>query len=74
MAKKRSSGSMPLNTLAVWSHKELEHKGFDTSFHKPLNTEMAGNGLELGWKPQLVLDADKRQMVALCCRTLKDRI
>lgn len=34
--EKRSSRSLPLNTLAVLPHKELGHKGFDTSFHSPL--------------------------------------
>lgn len=38
--EKRSSRSLPLNTLAVLPHKELGHKGFDTSFHSP----PAGNG------------------------------
>lgn len=36
MAGERSSRSTPLNTLALLSHKELGHKGFDTSFHNPL--------------------------------------
>lgn len=39
-AEERSSRSTPLNTLAVLPHKELGHKGFDTSFHNP----PAGNG------------------------------
>ncbi len=36
MAEERSLRSTPLNTLALLSHKELGHKGFDTSFHNPL--------------------------------------
>lgn len=40
MATERSSRSVPLNTLAVLSHKELGHKGFDTSFHNPMNTKL----------------------------------
>lgn len=44
MAEERSSGSVPLNTLAALSHKDPGHKGFDTSFHNPLNTETAGTG------------------------------
>lgn len=65
MAKKRSSRSVPLNTLAVLSHKELGHKGFDTSFHNPLNIKLQEMGLELRWRLQLVLDEKNRQFLFL---------
>lgn len=63
MATERSSRSVPLNTLAVLSHKELGHKGFDTSFHNPMNTKLQEMGLELKWRLQLVLDGKDGQLV-----------
>lgn len=43
MPKERSSRSTPLNTLAVLSHEELGHKGFDTSCHNPLQEMVTVN-------------------------------
>lgn len=63
MATERSLRSVPLNTLAVLSHKELGHKGFDTSFHNPMNTKLQEMGLELKWRLQLVLDGKDGQLV-----------
>lgn len=63
MAQKRSSRSLPLNTLAVLPHKEPGHKGFDMSFHNPLNTKLQEMGLELRWRLQLALDGKNTQLV-----------
>lgn len=63
MAEERSSRSMPL-ALAVLSHKDPEHKGFDTSFHNPLNTKLQEIGLQLRWRLQFVVDGQNRQLVS----------
>lgn len=63
MAEKRSLRSVPL-ALAVLSHKDPQHKGFDTSFHNPLNTKLQEIGLQLRWSLQLVVDGKNRQLVS----------
>lgn len=58
MAEERSSWSTPLNTLAVLSHKELGLKGFDTSFHNPVQEMEVTVWMETSaaawWKEQTI--------------------
>lgn len=63
-AQERSSGSVPLNTLAVRSHKDPGHWGFDTSFHNPLSSELQEMGSQLKWRLRL-LDGKNRQLVSV---------